>query len=121
MKPYTPKSNSRAWSSIHEKNVDVIRVYKRTATIRVCMGGLRDGELQTFRGERLSSLSEPKRGGGPVMEPCKECDGTGEAPMACVVCNGDLTKEDMDANPEAEACISCVEEEEKYEAEHGDD
>ena len=56
---WKPTANSRAWSSIHEKNVDVIRVYKRTATIRVCVGGLRNGELQTLRGESLSSLSAP--------------------------------------------------------------
>lgn len=115
MKPWTPKSNYRAWSSIHKQNVDVLRVYKRTATIRVCMGGLRNGEMLTIRGERIDTLSKPKPGNGPVMEPCPECDGTGEVPMTCSECYQELTSDHVDSD-DSGLCPECLEKENEYEA-----
>lgn len=51
----------RAWSTVFSCNVDVIRVYRRTATVRCWGRGLMEGKLITFRGQRLSSLEPARR------------------------------------------------------------
>ncbi|ALS22269.1 hypothetical protein [Paenibacillus naphthalenovorans] len=56
IKPYT-----MMYSTIFKQNVEVIRVYKDTVTIRVTAGGLREGELMTFRGQRKDTLLPIKR------------------------------------------------------------
>jgi len=55
------KANMVAWSTVFGCNVEVVRVYKSTATIRLSGSGLMDGKLMTFRGQRLDSLQEPRR------------------------------------------------------------
>jgi len=54
------KPGMTVWSDVLGANVEVLRVYKSTATVRVWGRGLAEGKLMTFRGQRLDSL-RPKR------------------------------------------------------------
>lgn len=49
------KAGTRAFSTTFSKNVDVVRVYKATATIRT-WGGPRGDVLMTMRGQSLDTL-----------------------------------------------------------------
>lgn len=51
------KAGMVMWSAVFEKNVDIVSVYKDTATVRVVAGGIRDGQQLTIRGQRLDTLS----------------------------------------------------------------
>lgn len=66
---WQPSEGCRAWSSTFKMNVTVVRVFEKaqTATLLVRRGkrplrgrGRREGEMLTFRGELLSTLSEPR-------------------------------------------------------------
>lgn len=54
------KPGMTMWSDVLGANVEVLRVHKSTATVRVWGRGLAEGKLMTFRGQRLDSL-RPKR------------------------------------------------------------
>lgn len=54
------KPGMSVWSNVFECNVEVIRVYKNTATIRAWGEGIMSGKLMTFRGQPLDSL-QPRR------------------------------------------------------------
>lgn len=49
------------WSNVFGCNVDVVRVYKETATVRTWGGGLRSDKPMTFRGQRLDSLEQRRQ------------------------------------------------------------
>lgn len=55
------KAGMLMWSSVFEKNVEIVRVYKDTATIRVSVGGIKSGELMTFRGQQFDTLSQRRQ------------------------------------------------------------
>ena len=57
---WTPKAGCRAWCRTFECNVDVIRTYRDTVTVRYWGRGLLDGRLVTARGIRRDSLSAPR-------------------------------------------------------------
>ena len=63
---WQPTAGRRAWSHVYACNVDVLRVYRRTATVSVACAGLRDGEWMTVRGHRLDRLAPPRRLTGVV-------------------------------------------------------
>lgn len=48
-------AGSRAYSTVFMKNVDVVRVYRKTATVHV-WGGRRGEDLMTMRGQALDTL-----------------------------------------------------------------
>lgn len=48
------------FSTVLYCNVDVIRVYKRTATVKAWGGGLKADKQLTFRGQSLDSF-QPRR------------------------------------------------------------
>jgi hypothetical protein len=54
------KPGMTVWSDVLGANVEVLRVHKSTATVRVWGRGLAEGKLMIFRGQRLDSL-RPKR------------------------------------------------------------
>jgi len=51
-------AGKRAYSTVFMKNVDVIRVFAKTATVRT-WGGPRGDVLMTMRGQRLDTLVSP--------------------------------------------------------------
>lgn len=55
------EAGKMAWSTTFRCNVDVVRVYRSTATVRVWGDGLLVGRLLTFRGQRLSTLGPRRR------------------------------------------------------------
>jgi len=50
------KVGRMAWSSVLDCNVEVIAIYKKTATVRARGQGLQEGKMMTFRGQSLDSL-----------------------------------------------------------------
>lgn len=86
---------------------------------------LQRGTYKQLGDQRYISLEEgldappkpkPPKPTDPYMDECEECGGTGESTKGCVTCGETLTNEDVDKNPEAEACIACVKREEDYQA-----
>jgi len=57
---WRPTEGKRAWSTVFETNVDVLRIYKTTATVHVWGEGPLEGKILTMRGQRLSSLDAPR-------------------------------------------------------------
>lgn len=57
---WKPEAGKRAWWV--DSNVDIIRIYKcGTATIQCWGRGMSAGQLMTYRGIRLDTLSAPKK------------------------------------------------------------
>ncbi|RAV18806.1 hypothetical protein [Paenibacillus contaminans] len=54
------KAGMHVWSTVFECNVDVVRVFKNTATIRTWGGWLMAGKTMTFRGQAIDTL-QPRR------------------------------------------------------------
>lgn len=49
------------WSTVFNCNVEVMRVYKSTATVKAWGGGLKAGKQMTFRGQPLDSFQPRKK------------------------------------------------------------